>query len=275
MNKTLMSVLLLVTCAIPLLAQQAQSQTTAVAEAGTETSVAAKNLHIQSGTQLSGELQKTIDVRKAKVGDPVVLKTTKAIKSEGRKIVHKGAKLHGQVTEVTQKTKSNAASSISILFDRLEDGSLSIPITATISSITKAHSSTTNDNRFRSESEPQSASGASMQSAPASGRGGLVGGVTNTVGGAVNSPTSTVGNVVGGATTTTGSVVGTSGDVVGSSTAGLSGSLGKIQISESSSTSASGTSVLSLTGDNLRVEKGATFNLIVTQSASAQISRQP
>ncbi len=273
MNKTLMSVLLLVTCVIPLSAQQAENQTTAAAAASTETSAAAKNLQIQSGTQLSGELQKTIDVRKAKVGDPVVLKTTKAIKSEGRKIVHKGAKLHGQVTEVTQKTKSNAASSISILFDRLEDGSLSIPITATISSITKVHSNTTNG--FRSESEAQSASGASMQSAPASGRGGLVGGVTNTVGGAVNSSTGTVGNVVGGATSTTGSVVGTTGDVVGSSTAGLSGSLSKIQISESSSTSASGTSILSLTGENLRVEKGATFNLVVTQSTSAEISRQP
>lgn len=275
MNQTLMSVLLLVTCAFPVLAQQAKSETTATAEAGTQTSAAAKNLQIQSGTQLSGELQNTIDVRKAKVGDQVILKTTKAVKSEGRKIVHKGAKLHGQVTEVTQKTKSNAASSISILFDRLEDRSLSIPITATISSITRAHSSSSNDNRYRSESEAQSVSGASMQSAPASGRGGLVGGVTNTVGGTVSSSTSSVGNVVGGATTTTGAVVGTTGNVVGSSTAGLSGSLGQIHISESSSTAARGTSVLSLTGGNLRVEKGATFNLLVTQSASAEISRQP
>jgi hypothetical protein len=62
--------------------------------------------------------------------------------------------------------------------------------------------------------------------------------------------------------------------VVGNSTAGLGRSLGGIQISQSSDTSVEGSSVLSLQGNNLRLEKGTTFNLVLTQSASVGTTRQ-
>jgi len=58
------------------------------------------------------------------VGDEVVLKTTQAIKSEGRTVVGRGARLIGHVTEVEQKTKANGQSRIGLIFDRLEKGSL-------------------------------------------------------------------------------------------------------------------------------------------------------
>jgi hypothetical protein len=274
MKKTLKSIILILACFTVAEAQQAETRTGTTA--GSQASASAnKNVDIQSGTHIRGELQKTLDVRKAAVGDRVVLKTTEAIKSEGRKIVNKGAKLFGHVTEVTRKTNSNTASSISILFDSMQDGSLAFPITATISSITRGKNNARfeDDSLFRSESDARAASNSSR--ATASSTGGLVGGVTSTVGSAVNSSTATVGTVVGATTGAATSAVNVTGNAVGTSTAAVSGSLGRIQISESSSTAAEGSSVLSLTGDNLRLEKGTTFNLVISQSANVGASKQP
>jgi hypothetical protein len=276
MKRTLKAVILLVTCSTVVLAQEAQTRTGATARSEVSAS-ANKNVQFQSGTHVRGELQNAIDVRNAKVGDRVVLKTTEAIKSEGRKVINKGAKLFGHVTEVTRKTKPNSESRIAILFDTIEDGSLAFPITATINSINRGRSNTRldDDNGFRSESDARATSNASVQAAPASGGGGLVGSVTNTVGGAVNSSTAAASSVVGGTTAASNSAVSTTGNVVGASTTAVSGSLGRIQISESSSTSAGGSSVLSLSGGNLRLEKGTTFNLVISQSADVEASKQP
>jgi hypothetical protein len=63
-------------------------------------------------------------------------------------------------------------------------------------------------------------------------------------------------------------------NLVGNTATGVGRSLGGIQISQSSETSVEGSSVLSLQGGNLRLEKGTTFNLMLTQSASAGTSRQ-
>ena len=120
----------------------AQVDSRASGEAASQTSAAmsqaGKSIQLDSGTQLSGQLQSTIDVRKAKVGDQVLLKTTQAIKSGGRTVVAKGSRLVGHITEVAQRTKNTGESRIGILFDRLESGSLEMPIAATITSITNA-----------------------------------------------------------------------------------------------------------------------------------------
>ena len=274
MKRTLKSVIVLVACSTVILAQQAETRTGTVASS--ESSAAAnKNVTIQSGTHIRGELQKTIDVRNAKVGDRVVLKTTETIKSEGRKLVNKGALLFGQVTEVTRKTKAKGESRIAILFDKIKDGSLAFPITATIDSINRGKSNARLDDdvSFRSQSDAQSSSSSSMQTAPVSGGGGLVGSVSNTVGGAVNSSTMAVGDVLGATTAASNSALNTTGNVA--STTDVGRSLSRIQISESSSTSGQGSTVLSLANDNLRLEKGTTFNLIVSQSANLEASKQP
>jgi hypothetical protein len=67
-----------------------------------------------------------------------VLKTTQTLKHYGDTIVPKGATLLGHVTEVQQRTKENGESRIGVAFDRLQNGALDIPITATIVSITQA-----------------------------------------------------------------------------------------------------------------------------------------
>lgn len=275
MKRTVLALGLSLACAIVAYAQKAETR--AASEANNQTSAAVnqagKSINLDSGTRLSGELQNTIDVRKAKVGDQVVLKTTEAIKSGGRTVVGKGSRLVGHVTEVAQKDKGNGESRVGILFDRLEQGSLAVPISATISSITSGRASAranNNDRMFESDTNSSSSaranrSASSSSSGTSSSNGGLLGGV----GGVVNSTTSTVGGVVGGTTSAVGSTVDSTTGAVGNTTTGVGRSLGGIQISESSNTSVEGSSVLSLQGGNLRLEKGTNFNLVLTQSASA------
>jgi hypothetical protein len=273
MKRIILALGLSFACSLVVSAQKAQSSSSV--EADNQSSATAKqgnkSVTLDSGTRLAGQLQNTVDVRRAKVGDEVVLKTTDAIKSHGRTVVNKGSRLVGHVTEVAQKPKGNGESRIGILFDRLEQGSLQMPIAASISSVTggsaSAHAS--NDDLFGSDIGAGGSASSSSSARSSSGGGGLLGGVGSTV----NSTTSTVGSAVGGTTAAVGSTVDSTTRTVGSTTSGVGRSLGGIQISESSSTSVEGSSVLSLQGGNLRLEKGTNFNLVLTQSASAGASK--
>lgn len=274
MKRMFLGVALILACGLVVLGQQTAAGTQGSSETTAAANGAGKSANIQSGTHLSGQLQNTLDARKARVGDEVVLKTTEAIKSQGHVVVNKGARLIGNVTSVAQKTGSHKESQIGILFNRLESGSLAMPISATISSITQAHAQAQgNDDMIASDMGATSSSSTSARRAPATsgggGSGGLLGGVTSTVGGVTNTATSTV----GGATGAVGGTLNSTTNAAGQTTGGLGRSLGGIQITESSSTSAQGSSMLTLQGDNLHLEKGTTFNLVVNQSASAGASK--
>jgi len=273
MNRSILALLVTLACAITALSQRTENRESAQGSADSSTSVTkvGKNLEIKSGTHLTGELQNTIDVRRAKVGDQVVLKTTRAIKSGGQVVVSKGAKLIGHVTEVTQKTKGSAGSSIGLIFDRMEHGALTFPISATISSITAANANVrSNDNDLFASDASMSSSSTARSSAPAGSGGGLLGGVTNTAGAVVNTTAATAGNI----TSAAGSTVNATTNAIGTTASGIGKSLGRIQISESTSTSAKGGALLSLEGDNIKLEKGTNFNLVLNQSARAGITKE-
>lgn len=238
-------------------------------KADTSGSVAASqdmssNLGIASGTQVSGQLQNTLDVQKARVGDQVLLKTTKAVKENGQTVIGKGSMLVGHVTEVSKKAKGDAASRIGVLFDRLQQGGSQMPINAFITSITQANvaASVFNDDMQTSTS----GSSTTRSSAGSSGNGALLGGVGNTVGGVTNTVGSTAGSIVNSTTRTVGTVTNTAGETLGSTAGVVRGP----SISQSTSASAQGGSTLSMTGGNLRLDKGTTFNLAVSGSASAR-----
>ena len=131
MKRYILTIALVILTAGAISAQQTSTGATTSATSATSAATDGKAINLQSGTQLAAQLQNTLDVRKAKVGDQVVLKTTEAIKSNGRTVVNKGARLIGHVTEVSQKSSANNASSIGLVFDRLESGSLETPISAT------------------------------------------------------------------------------------------------------------------------------------------------
>lgn len=208
---------------------------------------------IAAGTSLEGQLQSMVDVKKSKVGDEVVLKTTKAIKQNGETVVPKGSKLIGRITEVKQKTKDNATSKIGMVFDRIQGKNLDIPVNASIVSVATAQVNAAAGDLFAGDVSGSSSTG-SASSGSSSGGGGLLGGVGSTVGGVVNTTTSTVGQVAGTATSTVGSTVGQTTNTLGRTVNGL-------QISQSASGSASSSSTISSQGKDVRIEKGATFQM--------------
>ena len=264
MKRFVLAVLLSIALAGLAVGQKAESRGNASAGSNASASKQGRQIDLQSGTQLSAQLENTLDARHAKPGDRVVMKTTQAVKQDGRVIVPKGAQLIGRVTEVQQRSKSNAESSIGVVVDRLRTGSTETPITASILSITQARSQAqaSNTDLFGSDTIAQSSSRSGMSS-PTSGQrgGGLLGGVGSTVGGVVNTTTSTAGNVAG-------TTVGATTSATGSTTGNLTGSLRGLQITQSGDASAQGGSTLSLTGRDLRLESGTTFNLAVSNSAS-------
>ena len=273
MKRTILAASLTLVCGLAVNAQTAN--TNARGEASKQTSAAAsagnKSINLDSGTRLAGELQSTIDARKSKVGDQVVLKTTQAIKSQGRTVVSKGSRLLGHVTEVSQKSESSGESRIGLIFERLEGGSLNMPLAATITSVVNGAA------RARANDEDLFASDGSSATSSRTSAGGSRNSSANNgslLGGVANSTTSTVGNVVGGTSAALGSTVDSTTNVVGNTATVVGRSLGGIQISQSSNTSVEGSSVLSLQGGNLRLEKGTTFNLMLTQSASASPTKQ-
>lgn len=210
---------------------------------------------LQSGTSIEAQLQQTLDVKKAAVGDEVVLKTTKTIKQNGEVVVAKGSQLIGRVTEVQQKTKNNAQSKLGVVFDRIEGKNLSAPISATIVSITQANANTGISDTLNSDISGSSSNSGSVSRTNSGGGGGLLGGVSNTVGGVVNTTTGTVGGVTN-----------TAGQTLGGATQSLGRTLNGIQLSQSSSTTANGATTLSTQNKNLRVEKGVMFQLRLNES---------
>lgn len=214
-----------------------------------------KQLALTSDARLDAQLQSTLDVKSAKVGDQVVFKTTKAVKQNGETVIQKGSTLYGHVTEVQQRTSANAMSKLGMVFDRIEGKDLSAPISASIVSITNAAAHASADDMLSSDISGSSQTSGRTSSGSSSG-GGLLGGVGNAVG-------STVGGVVNTTTQTVDSVAGTAGNVVGTTTGTVSRTVGGIQISSSTSASANGSTTLSSPNKNLRLEKGLTFLLNV------------
>lgn len=264
MRKLLLAVVAAAATAAAALAQDAR--TAARADGRTDAAVRqGEQLEIAAGTRLAAQLQQTLDVRKARVGDEVMLKTTEAVKSNGRTVVRKGAKLFGRVTEVHARARGEAESRIGLVFDRLESGSLATPITATIAAVTQADARAqgrAGDDDFGTVSGGGSGRAAAGGSAQG---GGLLGGVGSTVGGV----TSTAGGVAGGVVDTTTGAVGQTVGTAGSAAGGLGRTVRGLRVTQSTGAEASGSSTLSLAGGDLRLEKNTTFHLVVGQSAGA------
>jgi hypothetical protein len=237
---------------------QASNNASANSSSNTKVSKGQKEL-ISSGTVVNAELMNSIDVRKSQVGDQVVLKTTKAIKSGGETVVAKGATLLGRITEIQQRTKDNAQSRISMLFEELKGKNLSAPVSVSIISMTAARATASMNDTFADTG--LMASSNTSASTNGSGGGGLLGGVGNTVGGLVNTTTATAGNVVGGATQTVGNTVGGVTQATGNTVGTVGRTVNGIQISQAMGGSASGSTTLSSGSKDFRIEKGATFNV--------------
>ena len=212
------------------------------------------NLNFESGTNLEAKLLSTLDAKKAAVGDEVVLETTKSVKQDGEVILPRGSKLIGRITEVKRKSKDDKSSRIGIVFEQLQNEAFTVPVSASIVSIANAASSLSAGDLFSSDMSGSSRT-STRTSGSSSGGGGLLGGATGAVGGVLNSTAGTVGGVT---------------NTVGSTARGTAGTLVRtvdgIQIMQSGSASAGGTSTLSMENKNLRLNKGTRFQLQLNES---------
>jgi hypothetical protein len=102
--------------------------------------------------------------------------------------------------------------------------------------------------------------------------GGVTGTVNNTVGGVVGATTGAVGGVVDATGQVTGQV---SGQVIATANGATANAKGLIAITSTSSAEAGGNSTLSLTGKNLKVEKGAVFLLRTDKSLNLATDQTP
>ena len=248
MNKVYLGIIAILICATVGVGQKAKKEHDIVRQDNVPRDE--KQAGLMSGTNINAQLQKTLDVNKTQVGDEIIFKTTQSIKQNGQVAVPRGSTLVGRVTEIQRRTKENAMSRISMVFERIQGKELSMPLNATIISITNAAAQTSLGDSLASD-----VSGSSQTTTTASrggSGGGLLGGVGGTVGGVVNTATSTVGTVTNTAVQT----VGTTGQTLGQTINGL-------QISGAASGSANSSTTLSTPNKNLRVDKGANFQLRV------------
>jgi len=71
-----------------------------------------------NGTDLVAELSKSVNAKKAKLGDPVKATLTQDVLSHGKVVIRRGSKLVGHVTEVKTRSKDDQESRLGVVFDK-------------------------------------------------------------------------------------------------------------------------------------------------------------
>src|SRR5260370_37002815 len=139
-------------------ASQSQTGTQAGAQSGSQASVQAGQTQAQAsgnasaqngqanglltaGTAFNAALSSPIDSKKSKPGDPVTAHTTEAVKSEGKTVIPRGAKLVGHVTQASARAKGESESSLGFVFSKgYRKTGQEIPLNAGIQALASAHS---------------------------------------------------------------------------------------------------------------------------------------
>ncbi len=266
--------------------QAGQTQAQASTNASASTSASAQNGQangsLATGTAFNAELSSPIDSKKCKPGDAVNGRTTEAVKSEGKTVIPKGAKLVGHVTQASARAKGESESALGIVFDKaiLKNGQ-EIPLSAGIQALAAAQSSASTAG---SDLDTFGGAGASAAgSGGASGRGAL-GGVTSGAGGAVGAVTNTAANVGGAAGGAVNSAAGAGGSIAGASKGAVGGlnaagqltsnsqgvfGLNGLNLNAAASNATQG-SVITLAGKNVHLDSGTRMLLVSQAQAGSQ-----
>ena len=85
---------------------------------------------------VTGELEKKIDTKNAKAGDPVIVKTTERATTADGIVIPKGSRIVGHVTEVEAHSKTNPNARLTIQFDQAEiKGGQTLPIRTVLENV--------------------------------------------------------------------------------------------------------------------------------------------
>jgi hypothetical protein len=126
--------------------------------AATTLPTAPASVHMENGSILYAELSKTVDAKKAKVGDPVNAVLVADVVSHGKIVVRHDSKLIGHVTEVKAHTKETPESRLGIVFDRVITKDGEVPFQSLLLAIRPAERAVVdipNPPSQRSSSAPQ------------------------------------------------------------------------------------------------------------------------
>src|SRR5712692_6013550 len=271
-------------------AGQTQAQTSGNASASTSASAqnGQANGSLATGTAFNATLSSPIDSKKCKAGDPVNAHTTEALKSEGKTVIPKGAKLVGHVTQASARAKGESESSLGIVFDKaiLKNGQ-EIPLNAGIQAIASAQSSVSTAG---ADLDTIGGGGASAGGSAAGGGRGALGGVSSAAGGAVGAVTNTAANGGGVAGGTVNSVANAGGSISGASKGAVGGLNAAGQLTSNSqgvfgmnglnlnaaASNATQGSVITSAGKNVHLDSGTRMLLVSQAQAGEQgASKQP
>jgi len=263
---------------VPEASAQAAQTTAAASEQGVDVQQGAAQL--RSGTNISTELETTLDAGKAKPGDEVVAKVTKDVKEHGKIVIRKGDRLLGHVTSAGAGSNGKASSEMSVVFDRLSRGVAVANLNTAVSSIVSTSGDLGGGDEPLMTSDPMMArpqSGA-RGGGSASSSGGLVGGLTSTAGSAVGNVGSAVGTTANSSLGGAGGVVGASSRATGqgNGAAVLSTPAREIRLGSSAGADQSTdmTSVLSSRQGNLRLESGTQMRFRVAAQSDSKAQKQ-
>jgi hypothetical protein len=245
----------------------ATQATTPATNASSQTNSAASAAG-QTGTIVPVELSKSIDSKKAKIGDEVTARVVSDVRSGGAIAIPRGSKLVGKITEANARAKGDATSSLGVVFDRavLKNGS-TINLVSTIQAVLAPPEVPVSSSMTPSGGDDMGAGGAAPRggSSEAGGLGSTAGAIGNTAGSAVGAVGNTVGGVANRAPIDVGGNVGVNAPAVTSQTTGVVGLKG-LELNSSADSSASG-SVLTGNSKSVKLDSGTRF-LVNVSSAS-------
>jgi len=135
------------TIAVAVFATGGVAQSTPAPPSGTQTGAAAaqdsaaqtqSSNQFPAGTLIPAELSKSVDSKKAKVGDKIEAKIPVDLLSHGKIVIPKNTKIIGHVTEVKAHSKESPDSMVGIAFDRISmKGGQEVPIQVAVQAIAR------------------------------------------------------------------------------------------------------------------------------------------
>jgi hypothetical protein len=271
----------------PVYSQEAQAGATANAQANAGEKGQTAQSSLAAGTAVNAELDKSLDSKKAKVGDAVAARTTEAVKEDGKVVLPKGTKLTGRVVRASARSKGDSDSTLGVQFDRAElKGGQEMAVQLTLQALAAPAGVTPiggddlqgmgNAGGSASTSGSSRAGVGAPVGGAVSGAGSTVARTTGSVAGAadstVNSTTNAASGVAGAAGATTQGAVGglnSSGQLT-SNSRGVFG-LNGLSLSADQSNSTQG-SLIASSGKSVRLDSGT--RLLLTTQANTSASAQ-
>jgi hypothetical protein len=243
--------------------------------AGASARAADSSLNLASDTAIQATLLTAVDAKHSKPGDQVAARTTQDVKQDGHVVIHKGSKLIGHVTEAQARSKSNAESSVGVVFDNaVMKGGQQAPVHLGIQALAAAANQTSASMGSDSGMLAPSGGGSAVGSGRAAG-GGLLGGSGAAVGGVAGGAGAVAGNVgqttngaVGATTRSATSAAGSTGglNAAGQLTSDSRGVFGLqgLNLNAAASNATQG-SVVSSTSRNVHLDSGTQMVLQVVK----------